>query len=297
MMPNSATPSQVESASQTDLLSFIGSMQSGSLTFISSMTQALAWPVAVGIVVWLFHREIKVLIPKLASFKAAGIEANFGEKIGSLVPLPEPDPVAIAEEEGLPQPPQQPPAESKSDQTAPHGEDNKDVTPPPLPQTERSQRTNYMEYLNIRAEVAHRQGNKANHALEYLPIRALHLLSEARLVSRDSPRSSVTLAWRAVEVTTREGARAFDFEVLRRDSSRSTLELLMKNKLVHPWVFDRYKELNKLRNEAAHDDFFEITPDDANQYIDRAEELAANIAMELTLRSGTPKPRSMSDFN
>lgn len=47
------------------------------LTFISLMTQALAWPLALLLAVWMFRKPILLLIPALRELKVMGAELKF----------------------------------------------------------------------------------------------------------------------------------------------------------------------------------------------------------------------------
>jgi hypothetical protein len=51
------------------------------LTFISSLVQSLAWPVAVVLIVFIFRQSLAKLIPGLRRLKYKDIEAEFGHQI------------------------------------------------------------------------------------------------------------------------------------------------------------------------------------------------------------------------
>jgi hypothetical protein len=79
------------------------------LTFIATLVQAVAWPITVGILVYLFRLPIAYRITALRSLKMKGIEAVFGEGLKEIeseadkARLPPPNEVKL-----LPAPPDDP---------------------------------------------------------------------------------------------------------------------------------------------------------------------------------------------
>ncbi|MCC4618462.1 hypothetical protein LL972_21150 [Xanthomonas campestris pv. asclepiadis] len=266
-MPVSPTSTATETAARVDVLGFI-----------TSMTDALAWPIAVGLVVWVFHREIKLLLPKLASLKAVGVEASFGKEIDSLVPLPPPpaDIPAVEEAAAISEDAQH------SDVAAgnleiDHAQENSS------PRIWLNESPEFFEYIDLRSEQVNWKYNDQVEWLKLLPERAISLLHESRLIADDSPRSAVSLAWRAIEITTRECAKKVGLTVSQNHTPRALLELIKHNKAVEYSTAERYIELYKLRNDAQLSENFSGSTDDAIQYIDRAEELAVSITIEFHL--------------
>lgn len=268
-MPASLAPAATETTARVDVLEFI-----------TSMTEALAWPLVIGLVIFAFHKEIKALLPKLASLKAGGVEASFtfGDQVSSLPPLPTPSadvpvnevPAAILEE----------PKHQGSAQGDPQLEQ---VPGSSAPKIDINQTSEFFDYCYLRMEQMDNDDGDRIEWLKLLPDRTISVLHEARLIAHHSPRSSVTLAWRGVEITARECARKFGLIVSETHSARTIINLIKNEIAIEDSTLERYLELNKLRNDAVHSEHFSGSRDDALQYIYRAEELAINITIEFHL--------------
>jgi len=54
------------------------------LKFWAEVVKALAWPITLLVLAVFFHRPLKNLFERLASWKGLGIEASFGDRVGAL---------------------------------------------------------------------------------------------------------------------------------------------------------------------------------------------------------------------
>ncbi len=89
-----------------------------------------------------------------------------------------------------------------------------------------------------------------------------------------SPRAAITEAWIQIEKALFELAEKSGITEFQRRTDYKILQALQKRKVIQEGVYKAYTELKSLRNEAAHNPQFNISPDEAQQYIDYSEDFA-----------------------
>lgn len=101
-------------------------------------------------------------------------------------------------------------------------------------------------------------------------------------IAEVSPRAAVIEAWRIVEQSTIDAAKANGIEIDPRSPVSRVADKLIRAGILKPNAKGFYQELNSIRNLAAHSRDFGILTREAERYID----LALSLAYELQTLSG-----------
>ncbi|GEM_PF-5871850 len=286
----------MEAPGAWSILTSVGSGVVAWLDFVKSVLSSLAWPVTVVSALLLFRRDIIALLSKLAAIKAGSFEASFAQQVHRMDPLP----ASPREEDGatsLPQPAEpspsdmqggegQEPVEGKSASSINEGEMKVKLDVPSssdddaLPNDAAFSRT----IRDFAASVLISRSAKKD-------------FKEARMISPNSASGAVLLAWRAVEgvvtqlaLSDASGVPATRPDRRRWKSPRLVVERLFREEVIDNETFERFLELQSLRNAVAHASNFSANTGDVLEYIDRAEELATTLSAVLNQIEHTMRP-------
>ena len=243
------------------------------LTFISSIFgQLLSWPVAILVIVLLFLRQIRELLPSLRHARFGdNVELNFGQQVEELEQK--------VEQAQLPKPKEEEPT------TSPRTEAELQVNEAQR-QLEEARREAQQAAKEAQPVVAEAQQavRKAEQQLAQKRREARRQLEEAqerqrlsmlRLLADTHPSSAVLQAWREVEQEVMKLAERADiFPASRQRTSFNVFRALHSRDVIDPDVAAVADQLRRLRNEAAHGRNQDISSEDAKEYIDIAERIA-----------------------
>ncbi len=93
-------------------------------------------------------------------------------------------------------------------------------------------------------------------------------------IAEISPRAAITEAWRIIEFSMMEAARAHGVEIRRLMVGREVIQNLAQRGKLLEGTLNLYEALRKIRNKAAHAHEVEIDFEEAVRYIDLALSLA-----------------------
>lgn len=268
------------------------------LDFLKSALGSLAWPATVMTGMWLFRKDIVLLLSKIAAIKAGGFEASFAHQLQTMEPLdtvePSPADESNAEAVGAAHPEQAKSNEEDAESSVRHPDLSPDIDLELRRATE-----------SLLERTFRRRRARDSSALDSLSPLARRDFKEARLVASNSPSAAVLLAWRAVDGILRDIGLCLELgdtvlpSATTSYSPRGVMRSLYRNGHIDSDVFDRYHDLVKLRNEVAHAQNFAAKPDDVEEYIDRAQELGvtlSNLLKKIEQRTTRQVPSPQGDL-
>lgn len=325
----------MDTPSGWSILTSISSMIVVWFDLIKSALASLAWPATVLTALLVFRKDIVALLSKLASFKLAGAEAMFSHGVHQLDPLGSAEEakadaaanVAAAAAEAEAEAAQ---AKDHNEGQVAHGDDA--ATPPTEPRDGAGNARNtdpVTENVNdkpaIRSKLLfdafHRDagindGSSTGITLstwissfrDYLLKSSLDGtaakdLDEARLIAANSPSGAVLLAWRAIEGVLQQIPVQLDLGTSPSSAAKhgwknpsTIMRHLIRESHIDTETYERFYDLQKLRNSVAHASRFTAAPADVLEYIDRAEELATTLTSVVTRlamkKPPTPNPQA-----
>ncbi len=267
------------------------------LDFISKVVAATSWPIAVVMLALLFHREVRRILAQISRLKAGGVEAEFRAEVESMDPLSTlpmtTGPVAceVAPEEVLE--PEAvdvdvsaaaPPASSSGNGSR---FENETQTPDRIgagAEAEADQasaldpesplRTFVKSFYQWQAAHATARAHQIRSLMDVGGPATLLRLKDARELAETNPSAAVLMAWTACEVSLSE---ILGRKGIIGDSISTWLRQAFLNGSLPEPIYDRYKELQKLRNAVARSQEFSGTKSDVLQYIGRVEDLIISI--------------------
>lgn len=314
----------MDTPSAWSILTSVASMIVVVFDLVKSALGSLAWPVTVLTALFVFKKDIVALLSKLASIKVGGAEASFSQGVHQLNPL-----ASAAEAEAKVAATAAASAESEPQGRSSQEEAKKDaehveggeatntneggqVADPILGQKDGSaeldQRSFYENLLrlswigsdgsansDLRSWAAHLRDYMLENSLDGA---AAKDLNEARIIASNSPSGAVLLAWRAIEGILQQVAAPLEL----RDSQtkvakqrwrnpKTVMQHLITESLIDTETYDRFNDLQRLRNSVAHASHFTADPADVLEYINRAEELAITLTSVATRLGISKRPR------
>ncbi|MBJ2146061.1 hypothetical protein JC606_06730 [Vibrio sp. IB15] len=113
------------------------------------------------------------------------------------------------------------------------------------------------------------KGNAASSSYNYV-------LNKINQLIEISPRSAITEAWREVEASTAMLIRSYGYEPSNVQMSKVFRGIVYEQKLPSS-LYDDYRRLMMLRNQATHQEEFVLTDNEAERYVKTTIELASLI--------------------
>lgn len=283
---------------------------------IKSVLSSIAWPATALTAIFVFKKDVIALLSKLASIKAGGVEAQFAHDLHQLNPLPsatEASTTVVAEaQHQIKDPAAEDKQQGDNDEHDPPDIDAADE--PPIEAVDDRKEESDQQWLILFSKILGESGISGE-ADPKARLRAFastlgeHLmknsidgaaakdLDEARLIASNSPSGAVLLAWRAIEGILQQVPVPSELSMFttinfkhRWRNPSAVMRHLLKSSLVDEETYDRFYELQKLRNTAAHATQFTAAPADVLEYIKRAEELAVTLTSVVTRLSLAKQP-------
>jgi len=265
------------------------------LDFVSKVVAATSWPIAVVILALLFHREVRRILAQISRLKAGGVEAEFRAEVESMDPL-SPLPVTAtpvsceaAPEEALEPaaldadaPTATTPASSSANgsrletetQTPDRTQAVVDAEQASAFDPESPLRTFAKTVYQWRAAHATARAQQIRSLMDVGGPATVLRMKDAREMAVTNPSAAVMMAWTACELSLSEilGRKG----MFGGSVSHWLRQAFLNGALPEP-IYDRYKELQKLRNTVAESEEFSGTKSDVLQYIGRVEDLIISI--------------------
>lgn len=257
------------------------------LDFLKSAIASLAWPLTVTISVLLFRKDFVSLLAALVSIKAGGVEAFFNRTVQGMPPLPD-DSHGDSDDRDVdpaekttslsPEPTQ---GEAPEE---PRGIDPAEASLPP---------EDLQDDPRLGPDVAHifpkhkwrlKNVHYSFNSRRVKSPEVSALLKESVVVADHSPAAAVILAWSAVEMMVGEASR----ELLSSASSNSQLVMkhLYLQSHISGLVFERFRQLQLLRNEVASTNNFKGSYSAVMDYLARVNEVVT--ALQAAIDSANP---------
>lgn len=263
------------------------------LDFISKVVAATSWPIAVVILALLFHREVRRILAQISRLKAGGVEAEFRAEVESMDPLsPLPMTAAPVSCEATPEEVLEPAAVDADASTATHPDSSSakesrfetETQTPDRTQVKAEQASAFdpesplltfaKTFNHWRTAYATARAKQIRSLMDVGGPATVLRMKEARDMAVTNPSAAVMMAWTACEASLSEilGRKG----MFGGSISHWLQQAFLNGSLPEP-IYDRYKELRKLRNTVAHSQEFSGTKSDVLQYIGRVEDLIISI--------------------
>jgi hypothetical protein len=260
------------------------------LDFLKSAIASMAWPITVMVSVLLFRKDFVSLLAALVSIKAGGVEAFFNRTLQNMPPLPdETQGASEPEDDGAgattPSPKLDLDPTSKQDEVA-----------QTKPAEDPTSADNFQDDTHSKWDVAHifpKKGPRRKAIFQISPrtVRILEvrsLLEQSLTVAEQAPTAAVIIAWSAVEVMVREASKALLSAPPK--NARIAMQQLYFNDHVSALVFDRFRQLQDLRNEVAHTNHFNASFASVMDYLARVNEVVAALQSALDAGNTATQP-------
>ncbi|MCF8809658.1 DUF4145 domain-containing protein [Xanthomonas campestris pv. campestris] len=299
-MPTSTATEAAKVTAEATTLDWLG--------FVGGAIGSLAWPVAVVSIAWMFRDDLRALLPKLDSIKAAGLDLAFSERVRSLDPLPEEPAPPMADAASILQQPNdvtsatsppetqaadnigdEEPAAQAEGSEAPSGvgKPYKEPEPPfewkfvrePGADYQSPSKGGLAELIkSLPPQLANRVisdlADYQTGPTEFDRFQiALNNITEALEIINISPIAAIHTAWRTVEHSLYESAKAHSQgSLIRTRPGTVNVMDLLKYGILSKSLANRYKELQNLRNVAVHSEVSQPSAKDAEIFVFLADD-------------------------
>lgn len=316
----------MDTPSAWSVVTSIASMIVVFFDLVKSALGSLAWPLTVLTGILVFKKDIVDLLSKIASIKVGNAEASFLQGVHQMNPLASAAEAeakvavaaaaaAAASEDGEHDQEEQVGENAATtrpeDESLKASEDEKaadsisanaveNLTRDPGPFFKKLLR---LSGLNADGSTDGDPIKWAKYLRDYLLANSIDGaaakdLHEARAIASNSPSGAVLMAWRAIEGILQQVPATPEFRAISPTTSAQrwknpsfVMRHLMTNSLIEFEAYDRFHELQKLRNSVAHASNFTADPSAILEYIDRAEELAVTLTSVVTRLSTAMQPK------